>query len=1793
MWSIDKVAHRVIGKGQDATGLGRWVWVRYRGKDNITLRVYTAYRPNPPSEGPFTVYAQHRTYFNAVNDTRCPRKAFVEDLMADLQEPIQQGDNIIVMLDGNEDMREGFLADEFKKMNLREVIMGRHGTTTPSTFDRNSNNTPIDGIWSTPSVSITAGGYLPFDEVFEKTNHRTLWVDITYVNVFGYNMFPIIKHQARRLQCKDPRSVANYNRRYEQYIKQHNLLQRARDLEANSTQPLSDEAIIEFEELDKIRCTAVKIAVRKCRKLRMGQVDFSPTIQLFMRKINAWQLLYKRAQGKKVSSRLLSRSIKKAKIDSSNRIMGKEYLQEQLHSAYKNYYQAKSNHGALRASAMHTRAEALAAENNTDKAKILQTLMHHETQRKTAKKIKYLRGKVIVGSTSIISVTTPEGGSVDITKKEEMERAIMEANEKKYKCSFHTPFMVPPLLPDFGYIGTSRSAQEVLMGEYVPPPTTDSYAAQLINHLNTPIAIQEAGHHPTTLPIEEYQKYWLKARERTSSYPGDINFSTLKAGARNETIAQFECIMTRIPLFSGYSPTRWRQCVDVMILKKAGLIQVDSLRTIVLFQADCNYAFKYVGREMMSNAEKHESLAPEQYGSRKNHRSIDLATNKALSNDLLRQQKSPGAVCSNDAKSCYDLIGHTPASIAMQRQGVPKSTVTCMFTTLQELKHKVRTAYGDSESTYGGSEIIPMHGVMQGNGAGPAIWAVVSTPILSMLRTANVGSFFRTPISNQDIRFVGYSFVDDTDLIQTPRNESETCQDVIEGIQHSLNTWEGGLRATGGAIVPEKSFWYLVDFKWKNGNWYYRSREETEATLRVKDIQGNIKELKRIDYHQAMTTLGVDLAPDGNLEQQARKMKDSAILWADQMRTGKLSRTESWIAFHSTLWRSLEYPLPALNLTKKQCEEIMSPALNQFLPSIGVCRNFPRSIVFAPLTVGGLGIAHLYTTQETARITNIIDHTANMTDTGKLHLASLENLIIETGFGNNTLNIPYQYTSFLATDSLIKSTWQFLSENDITLKHNVTTPTYRENDKPLMQVLYDSGVRDVDLFAINKCRLYMKVYNLSDIFNLSGSGVKQHILQGTLGPVVNAMIWPKQGYPTTQDWEIWRSTIRRLMNHDNMLLPHLGHWNYNDSSIWFYSVCEEHLFKREGKVWLKYRPIKRRTRNTYFELIGTSPPASPLFNAYTSKYDKYWVCHGYSNEIFHTPTPPTSLHQHITRMNPSESWCINNFEASDNGEEIAEALKKGEAIAVCDGSYKDEKGASAWVLEGATDSNRIKGYNQVPGATTDQSPYRSELAGLLGTVTMITEIYKFHHLTEGQITVACDNISALNLAFDTTQIITSKHPDHDLLFAIRHKLQQSKLRWNHTHVRGHQDDKKLEQDLNRLELLNIEMDKLAKSALKNMTDNPPMFDVVGSPWSIWIQETKIVKDIPSSIYNKVHGPMALKYWETHGKSTSEHTQDINWGGVGRTMKALPLQRRWFITKHLTGMCGVGKFLVRWKEKESSDCPRCGAYEDAQHVWLCCHVDVRNLWKTELDKLLAWLVKLDTDPEITEVIIGKLRHCFLSVNSPPTVTTNRIRIGLQRQQEIGWVNFMEGFIVRDWQELQHKYYSSIRSLRTGRRWHQALLNRLWDIAWKLWEHRNHFMHEKINTSQDEVEKIDRKLVDLYNKLTDRVSDCDSYLLSAPLHRLKAKGLVYKKEWIQQAKTALAALTERLGQGDNVHTGRQQQIAELQERRNRRQRMLGQMQSTMRAWLGRAGQNRQCQGNETGFSPTPAGNGRQRN
>jgi hypothetical protein len=102
------------------------------------------------------------------------------------------------------------------------------------------------------------------------------------------------------------------------------------------------------------------------------------------------------------------------------------------------------------------------------------------------------------------------------------------------------------------------------------------------------------------------------------------------------------------------------------------------------------------------------------------------------------------------------------------------------------------------------------------------------------------------PISGERYKFVGYTFVDDTDLVESKVG----CWDlptIVSGMQDALDTWEGSLKATCGVIAPKKTFWYLVSFEWKAGQWKYSSIQDTHANLYVFALEGNQCLIKRYE----------------------------------------------------------------------------------------------------------------------------------------------------------------------------------------------------------------------------------------------------------------------------------------------------------------------------------------------------------------------------------------------------------------------------------------------------------------------------------------------------------------------------------------------------------------------------------------------------------------------------------------------------------------------------------------------------------------------------------------------------------------------------------------------------------------------------------------------------------------------------------------------------------------------------------------------------------------------------------
>ena len=102
-----------------------------------------------------------------------------------------------------------------------------------------------------------------------------------------------------------------------------------------------------------------------------------------------------------------------------------------------------------------------------------------------------------------------------------------------------------------------------------------------------------------------------------------------------------------------------------MIPKVTGNFNVEKLCAILLYEADFNHNNKKLGRDMMYTAEDLRLIAREQYGSRKFFVAIDHCLNKTLSCNIGRQTKRCFAICSNDAKSCYNRIVHAVAKICM------------------------------------------------------------------------------------------------------------------------------------------------------------------------------------------------------------------------------------------------------------------------------------------------------------------------------------------------------------------------------------------------------------------------------------------------------------------------------------------------------------------------------------------------------------------------------------------------------------------------------------------------------------------------------------------------------------------------------------------------------------------------------------------------------------------------------------------------------------------------------------------------------------------------------------------------------------------------------------------------------------------------------------------------------------------------------------------------------------------------------------------------------------------------
>ena len=85
-------------------------------------------------------------------------------------------------------------------------------------------------------------------------------------------------------------------------------------LQESVSGPMSALQATEFEAISTLRAQGTEHATHRCRKLKMGEVDFNPEINKLRSRILAWNLQISKLQGCRISSRHLQRAIVSADL---------------------------------------------------------------------------------------------------------------------------------------------------------------------------------------------------------------------------------------------------------------------------------------------------------------------------------------------------------------------------------------------------------------------------------------------------------------------------------------------------------------------------------------------------------------------------------------------------------------------------------------------------------------------------------------------------------------------------------------------------------------------------------------------------------------------------------------------------------------------------------------------------------------------------------------------------------------------------------------------------------------------------------------------------------------------------------------------------------------------------------------------------------------------------------------------------------------------------------------------------------------------------------------------------------------------------------------------------------------------------------------------------------------------------------------------------------------------------------------------------------------------------------------
>ena len=151
---------------------------------------------------------------------------------------------------------------------------------------------------------------------------------------------------------------------------------------------------------------------------------------------------------------------------------------------------------------------------------------------------------------------------------------------------------------------------------------------------------------------------------------------------------------------------------------------------------------------------------------------------------------------------------------------------------------------------------------------------------------------------------------------------------------------------------------------------------------------------------------------------------------------------------------------------------------------------------------------------------------------------------------------------------------------------------------------------------------------------------------------------------------------------------------------------------------------------------------------------------------------------------------------------------------------------------------------------------------------------------------------------------------------------------------------------------------------------------------------------------------------------------------------------------------------------------------------------------------------------------------MAKHHPPTTfdaLPPQISLLVDKQDGIGWDAAFTGCWSTGWAQAQAQHYRTIGSKQSGKRWLAALIKKLWQVAWDLWEHRNGILQQ----AKDGMiaQQLQSSITEEYEQGFQGLPSDLRHLTLKPLEEILKGTLQDQQEWLGRIQAGREFITNQ--------------------------------------------------------------------